>query len=411
MSNSSGKVKYVTCFPGARDAYELPYALHKHDRLDLFITDIYNKGLLKNIPVQSFRNKLKGRTAEGDTIPHELIRSSPQIILQRKVVDIFNHPAVASVKEDDMYARAAVEAARKHKSGLFLYEFQADYAFRQELSHRAPRHVFYFHPHPALEHPMLLADAEKYPAFKDSVMANTRQSFSERFRDHTKGAWKNADHIFAASSFTKKSLVFAGADEKKITVVPYGVVLTEPYEEVALPKDPFFLFVGSGAHRKGLHHLLDAWIKSALFNKAKLIVISRVADQYNAERLERTPGVEWKRGISRQELVELYRRASLFVLPSMSEGFGHVYLEALHFGCPVLGTDHSILADITGSDDVIFKVKPANIEQLSTTLSQLWSAQPGMNISLRRKAAAISNAFTWDRFEDKIEETLKRFDP
>jgi glycosyltransferase involved in cell wall biosynthesis len=405
------RIKYVTSFPGARDAYELPYTLHKNDRLDLFITDIYNKGLLKTIPIQRFKNKLKGRMADGDTIPHGLIRNSPQIIVQRKVADRFNHPAVASVIEDDMYAKAAVDAARRHKSGLFLYEFQAEYAFSQKLSHHAPKHVFYFHPHPSLEHPMLLADAEKYPAFKEDARANTRQSFAERFRDHTKGAWKNADHIFVASSFTKKSLLFAGASEDKITVAPYGAVLTEPYEEVTPSEQPYFLFVGSGAHRKGLHHLLEAWTRSGLFKNAKLVVVSRVADKYNAALLQNTQGVEWKRGISRSQLVDLYKRASLFVLPSMSEGFGHVYLEALHFGCPVLGTDHSVLADVHGSPDVIYKVEPANVDQLTAMLIALWASQPGRDIGIRRKAAAIGSEFTWERFQDVIENTLKHFDP
>ena len=49
-------------------------------------------------------------------------------------------------------------------------------------------------------------------------------------------------------------------------------------------------------------------------------------------------------------------------MPSLVEGFGQVYLEALAQGCPVLGTANTCLPDLGGEADAIFLVTPGNVE-------------------------------------------------
>lgn len=49
------------------------------------------------------------------------------------------------------------------------------------------------------------------------------------------------------------------------------------------------------------------------------------------------------------ELADLYRRAALFLFPSVYEGFGWPPLEAMHFGCPVVCSDAGSLPEVTGA--------------------------------------------------------------
>ena len=58
-------------------------------------------------------------------------------------------------------------------------------------------------------------------------------------------------------------------------------------------------------------------------------------------------------------------------MPSLIEGFGQVYLEALSFGLPVLGTRNTCLPDLGDEGDGIFCVDPGNIEELTSTLERL----------------------------------------
>ena len=47
----------------------------------------------------------------------------------------------------------------------------------------------------------------------------------------------------------------------------------------------------------------------------------------------------WAGRIDRDALAELYRRATVFVLPSLFDAWGHVFVEAMGYGLPCIGTD------------------------------------------------------------------------
>jgi len=64
---------------------------------------------------------------------------------------------------------------------------------------------------------------------------------------------RHADLILCASAFTRRSLLEAGADERRCRIVPYGIDLP-PAPPPAPAGDAFrAVFVGSGGQRKGLH--------------------------------------------------------------------------------------------------------------------------------------------------------------
>ncbi|MCB0176403.1 MAG: glycosyltransferase family 1 protein, partial [Anaerolineae bacterium] len=69
-----------------------------------------------------------------------------------------------------------------------------------------------------------------------------------------------ADHIFVASSITKRSLLEAGVPADKITVIPYGAPV-DYFQPMSNQDHTAFraLFVGRVGPRKGVHYLLQAW--------------------------------------------------------------------------------------------------------------------------------------------------------
>jgi phosphatidylinositol alpha-1,6-mannosyltransferase len=71
-----------------------------------------------------------------------------------------------------------------------------------------------------------------------------------------------------------------------------------------------------------------------------------------AETLSVERYVQFLGRVDNDELVDLYRLAHLFVLPSEGEGFGIVYLEAMASGCPALGLASGGSADALGSSSL-----------------------------------------------------------
>jgi glycosyltransferase involved in cell wall biosynthesis len=405
------KRSYVTAFPGRRDHYQIPLSLSENGRLAGFATCFYReRGIIGRVFARTAG--VGGRFIDGVSAPK--VESMEFVNIAARIGQRILQPSRVGVWEDLAFARRAVALARRRRASLFLYEFQADWAFRQTLNHDAARILFQFHPHPDLEHPLLLADGEIYPRFLAGIRRDTRTNLSAPYRQHTRGAWRHADHVIVASSFTARSLRFAGCPENRITVIPYGCGMGLPSAGNSDRKSrigrPFFLFVGSGAHRKGLHHLLEAWAQSSLVATHELVIIARVIDSELRDMVASAKSVRHIAGVSGAELREWYESAVAFVLPSLSEGFGHVYLEALACGCPVIGTRNSMLPDLAEAQEHIRYVEPGNPESIRSEMERVASLGPKDVFFRTDRLREMAKHWTLKRFRDNLESVLARFD-
>ncbi|MCS3685493.1 glycosyltransferase involved in cell wall biosynthesis [Salinibacter ruber] len=108
-----------------------------------------------------------------------------------------------------------------------------------------------------------------------------------------------------------------------------------------------------------------------------------------------------RRGVTFETLLSLYRGHTLFAMPSLIEGFGQVFLEAMSQGCPVLGTLNTCLPDVQSDKDIVHTVKPGNLDALVSTLEHLSSTLPGERTP-RLRARERAQHFTWSRFRSRI---------
>jgi len=416
VNATSKKLSYVTAFTGRRDSYQLPVALAEHGRLAAFATCFYrDRGLAGRLARLFPRRRSPSHQRHAAGLEQVSIETMEFTNLAARLGRRLMQASKVAVWEDNAFARRAVALARAHRASLLLYEFQADWAFRQPMKHTAARILFQFHPHPDLEHPLLIADGERYPQFLPDIRRNTRANLSLRYREHTRSAWLHADHVIVASHFTAHSLHAAGCPADKITVVPYGCNFRAAPAGLGGGGSngegrPCFLYVGSGSQRKGLHHLLEAWGASRASGTHELIIIARQVEPELRSALARTKAVRHLTGVDGDELVRWYARARALVLPTLSEGFGHVFLEALACGCPVIGTRNSMLPDFAEAQAHIRYVEPGNVESIRAEIDRvanLSAADPFFDTTQVR--ASVRN-YTWDRFRGGIEAVLSRFD-
>jgi len=406
------KTKYSTVFPGIRDQYQVPIALQEAGRLQVFITDFYNSGILKTLfGFLGNRNPLVKRYREN--LENAPIQYKPFIPIFSKFLAKFFQGSKVAVWEDIRYSKLAYQQALKSKTSLILYEFQAEYAFEKSYPFPIKKVLFQFHPHPFWEHPILLKDAENEPGLIEEVKKNTRQNLGEKYKLHTTKAWVNADLILVASGITKTSLILAGCDENKIQVVPYGIsdLDTRLGDEwnAKKPEKPFFLFVGSGTQRKGLHHLCRAWKETGLEKTHELIIISRWVESFIEKDLN-YKGIRLMKGVSKESLNWHFQNALCFVLPSLSEGFGQVYLEALVNGCPIIGSRHSMLPDIIGAQDHIRYVDPLKEEEIGNMLKEVSTLPDGHSFFDKNSMKKSVLPYTWENFRSQIQNSLNHLD-
>ena len=107
------------------------------------------------------------------------------------------------------------------------------------------------------------------------------------------------------------------------------------------------------------------------------------------------------------ELQRLYARSTVFVMPSLVEGFGQVYLEALAQGCPVLGSANTALPDLGGEADGIYMAEPGDVSNLAGMLERLAGELPG-NVVARRAARAVAARHRWADFRAGVISALSK---
>jgi glycosyltransferase involved in cell wall biosynthesis len=391
--------KYVCAFRGRRDYYQAPLALAEAKLLDSFITDVYAGGtvrtLAKGLPGR-LREKVLQRRRSG--IPDQQVRCLwTSTIFERANFRLGKPESLILARYDAEYSKVAAAQARKNRSNLFLYSPYAWEAFTAAYRHTPHKVMFQFHPHPDLEARILADDKKRYPFVRESYTEESGERLNEQLRQRNRDAWRHADLIFCASSFTRRSLLEAGAAETKCRVVPYGIEV--PNITIEAPESFAALFVGAGSQRKGLHHLLIAWNQARLPKNSKLTLVCRTIDSGILDLVAETRNVELIRGLGQDDLVQQFRRSALLVMPSLVEGFGQVYLEALAEGCPVLGTSNTGLPDIGG--EAVNIIDAGDVDQLTARLEKLSRELTG-NTQIREAAQRSAAEFSWLRFRQNL---------
>jgi glycosyltransferase involved in cell wall biosynthesis len=399
--------KYICAFRGRRDYYQVPIALAEVGLLEEFITDAYAGRTARSVaPILPERLRQKLDFRFDPSLPADRVRS----IWSSTIVEQLRHgvgcaPSVTHAKLDRHFGSAVALQARRRKCNLLIYSHYAWEAFTQRYQHTPKKVLFQFHPHPDFERRILADDSHKYSFARQSFASETGENVSAELKERTGDSWKHADLILCASSFTRRSLLEAGAEDGRCKVIPYGIDV--PRIQANSVSSRFTaLFVGTGNQRKGLHHLLLAWRQARLAEGSRLVLVCRVIDRSIAALVKDTPSVVLVPGVESARLQELFETSSVLVLPSLVEGFGQVYLEALARGCPVVGTPHTALPDLRTEGDPIWLTEPGQIDQLVSVLESLSVTLPG-DPHVRLRAQACAMRWSWERFRSALRAALQ----
>jgi glycosyltransferase involved in cell wall biosynthesis len=167
--------------------------------------------------------------------------------------------------------------------------------------------------------------------------------------------YHGAAAIFCRSHHLARSLRDDyGVPDDKIHVVGAGVNITLP-DVTTLPSrtQPRVLFIGSDFRRKGGDIVLGAWREvQRRFPNAELMMIGPVDAPLPAN--VETNGGRW----DPMTIIHELRRASVFVMPSRCETWGDVFLEAMAYAIPCIGTSNDAMPEIIDDGRTGYIVPP-----------------------------------------------------
>jgi glycosyltransferase involved in cell wall biosynthesis len=214
-----------------------------------------------------------------------------------------------------------------------------------------------------------------------------RKIYEKKFRY----ACSNADKIIAISEQTKADIVnFFGVDESHVTILYQGCqgifqqqVTSEQKKSIKskykLP-DNYVLYVGTVEKRKNLMSVVKAIhegkIDITLVAIGKQTKYSALVSEYIVKH--KLKNIRFLDGVMNNELPALYQAATIFIYPSLFEGFGIPIIEALYSGVPVITSKGGCFSEAGGPGSCYVDTKSP--EAIADAMKQLLSDE-----QLRRK--------------------------
>lgn len=378
-------MKVAVSAGGRFHAFQLAHQLYKRKSLERFFTFSYTKGDRIAVPENVVTNI--GLCGNLDYLAQK-VRLGKFISLSS-----FN------VFKDNLFDRS-VKKKIKNLGNIDIFVGWAHYALHSlpEIKKTGAKVIVESGSSHILEQQKLLQ--EEYEKWGVSY-----QPIHNKNSEKMLAEYEQADYIMTLSNFSRESFIRQGIAPEKILKVPCGMDVDFFSQGKRQPSKKFrVIFVGLINIRKGVHYLLQAWNKLNLpEDQTELIFVGNMSKDIK-QVLKTIPvknNVTFYGSTTRAGLRDLFYDSSLFVLPSVEDGFGMVIGEAMAAGLPVICSDHTAGPEIIQHGREGFIVHAGNVDQLIRTITWCYDNQE----AARHMGAVGSETikkFTWDEYGDNV---------
>jgi phosphatidylinositol alpha-1,6-mannosyltransferase len=240
-----------------------------------------------------------------------------------------------------------------------------------------------------------------------------------------RGALRHANLVLAPSRDTADHLASQqGVERERIRVLPWaldpqfeGLIAagSENSPPSDFPAGRVILTVGrwlAAERYKGMDTLITALPRLLTrWPEVQLVLVGTGDDRAWLEDLMEKNGVHrhvhFLGGLSYSELAACYRACEIFALPSLGEGFGLVYLEAMACGKPVVGGSHGGAPEIIEDGVTGYLVPHGDPIQLATCIETLLADPAHAKEMGARGRQRAENEFRFNGFAKSFKKLLR----
>ncbi|MCA9497448.1 MAG: glycosyltransferase family 4 protein [Nanoarchaeota archaeon] len=232
----------------------------------------------------------------------------------------------------------------------------------------------------------------------DVPFYNSRFKYYDKFffKGLSKKVWKGAEFVVANSKYLK-DLALQSCPEQDIKIIYNGVNLEEFKRngndlENSLSKKFEILSVGRLIERKGLKYLLEA------LKDVKNVSLTIVGDgplKENLISLAKDYNIDAKflGDINHDEIPKYYKKADIFVLPSLSESMSNTILEAIAASLPIITTKTGPQEIIKGNGFIVNIESPKEIKDAIIELRD----NPLLKKNMGKRSFEIAKDLSWEK--------------
>ncbi|MEQ8819533.1 MAG: glycosyltransferase [Sumerlaeia bacterium] len=246
-----------------------------------------------------------------------------------------------------------------------------------------------------------IREARDYPMLAEPPppdLAEARMGYVQRVADATDYAICPSERVADDLSET------LGFPREKSFVVPFGV----PESALAIENEPEpgrVLFAGTADVRKGIHYLAQAAnVMKIAPSPLAFRVAGNVTERVRAYCHEIAPQMRFLGRLPYSAMLEEFRRADLFVLPTLCEGSAGAVYEALGAGLPVVTT---AAAGSIVRDEFEGRIVPErDPHALAEAIAEI-AADRDLRTRLASNAKNRAREFSWNRYAEHLASVLR----
>lgn len=218
--------------------------------------------------------------------------------------------------------------------------------------------------------------------------------------------FKEADHIITVSNKLKRIAAANYGCENIITTIPNGIY-PYVYKSKRDSVQQIMLSVSNLIRSKGIDLNLQAF--AALMDRYPALVYKIIGNGPDLPRLKKIIkelGIPQNRvyfmgQLSNQEVIRHMSESDIFSLPSWSEGFGVVYLEAMSQGRPVIACKGEGIEDVIKHRENGFLVEARSVDDLVCTIDYLLNNSQQAAIVGESAQRTVLESYTWEKNAEK----------
>lgn len=357
---------------GVFHSHHLAQAAHQAGVLHRFISGVRLKGE-KHIPAEKWETvRIIGYLAQlSSYLPSDVTRAYSYMLIDR----LYDQLASRWVTDCDIF---------------HYFNHQGLYSARKAKKFGALTICERCSAHPIEQHAILSAEYQRwglrYPQAYQQLHERHLQEYAE------------ADYVMVCSDFVRRSMQANGVPAHKVLQTHLGFEPTRFFP--AQKEDDVFrvVYAGGISLQKGIPYLLSAFRNLNLPNSELVLVGS----PYPEAQVFLKPYAGLYKQVDfvpNAELGKFFQQASVFVFPSLQDGFGMVVYEAAACGIPVIISDHTGADIRDGVDGFVTAVR--DVPALQEKLAWLYH-HPNERVQMGQNAHQWVQQFTWKHYAQEV---------
>lgn len=249
---------------------------------------------------------------------------------------------------------------------------------------------------------------EKMPELYDYAASVKKHSSNSNYLA------KHADELISISQKTRQDIVDVyNIRPEKIAVAYPGIPTIKPEREVPIKEKDYFLFVGAFKKSKNIPTLLKAFAQFLNRSKKPYSLLLVGGDKWLDPEIQITLStlpqsvqkqIHFLGFVDDAKLFSLYPHATAFVSPSIYEGFGLPFVEAMQLGCPVIGSNAGSLPEIIGDAGLL--VDPLSTSELAQAMEKVTESNTRSKLVAKGKEKV--KAYSWKSFAKEVYSAIQR---